>query len=288
MPQTEDAAREELSKRYSAAHKGALTRAAHHMNLAKAAHHKGMGFLAKAAHHMVESKKMSKAADGDTLAGHVAAAHDHFNTAGGHMDDALSHLGGAMSAWGHSTSVDTGTKVGGEINVPTLDQLTEGGAPWYDSAVPYGEKVAKAVQEALAKGGYVAKDAADKMVKDAEEKAAAAAKSATLEKQVELLSKQVETLQRMPAGAPRVKLFDLDKSALPGLGGDEPDDKLRAGALIEGVNFNMNDEGDFTKAASTMIANMVKNGPKFGKNLFGKAPMWDPTFHGRGGTGARN
>ncbi len=301
----------ELVKRYGAAHKAALGKVAHHLGLAKSAHAKGMSRLAKAADCMVKFHKAGTVdfkKDGGDAASHVAAAHDHFDTAAGHMDDADAHLGKAMSAWGHETNVNAGEDPGGAITLPSLSELTEGDVPWYDSSEEYGEKVAAAIMKSLgikapdggdatkALAAIVGKTAAtdagkdqtftkaqvDEMIKQASESAAAKAEN-------ESLRKQVETLSRMPAGAPKVKIFDFDKSALPGIeGGKGDDNSQRLAKLIDGVNFDMQDEGDFTKAGSTMIANMIKNGPKFGQNAFGKAPMWDPSFHGRGGTGARN
>ncbi len=304
----------ELVKRYGAAHKASIHKVAHHLNLAKAAHAKGMTRLAKAADCMVKLHKAGGTIDikkdGADMAGHMAAAHDHFDTAAGHMDDASAHVGAAMSAWGHDVHVNEGEDPGGAITLPSLSELTEGGGPWYDSSEPYGEKIAAAVMKALGLKAPAENDAAkalaaivgkvagadtvadtkkmftqeqvDAAVKQASESAAAKAEN-------ESLRKQVETLSRMPAGAPKVKIFDFDKSALPGIEGGKGDDNAqRLAKLIDGVNFDMQDEGDFTKAGSTMIANMIKNGPKFGQNAFGKAPMWDPSFHGRGGTGARN
>lgn len=319
---TEDQIRKaasELVKRYGAAHKASIAKVAHHLDLAKAAHGKGMARLAKAADCMVKAHKAAGTIDlkkdsGGELAGHIAAAHDHFDTAGDHMDDAAAHVGSAMSAWGHSTNVNEGEDPGGAITLPSLSDLTEGGGPWYDSAEEYGEKVAAAVAKSLgikvagdagqnggsdvakALAALVAKSAGADAGKDqtfTKEQLDAAVKqaadTAAMRAECEALRKQVDVFQRMPAGAPKVKIFDFDKSALPGgadAGGE--DNAQRLGKLVEGVDFNIRDEGDFTKAGATMIANMIKNGPKFGKNSFGKAPMWDANFRGRGGTGARN
>jgi hypothetical protein len=267
---------------------------------------------------MVKAHKVGaidlKKDSGGELAGHIAAAHDHFNTAGDHMDDAAAHVGSAMSAWGHGTAVSEGDDPGGAITLPSLSELTEGGGPWYDSAEEYGEKIAGAIAkhlgiktgddmapggairalEALGKNAGAGTGGGDKKATFTQEQVDAmvksAAEAAATKAENEALKKQVDILQRMPNGAPKVKIFDFDKSALPGGGADQggEDDAQRLGKLVEGVDFNIRDEGDFTKAGSTMIANMIKNGPKFGKNSFGKAPMWDANFRGRGGTGARN
>ena len=255
----------ELLKRYATAHKASLHKVGHHLNLAKASHVKGMHRLSKAAGCMLEAKKMFKAADGDTLAQHLAAAHDHFNTVADHMDDMEAHLAKAMSAWGHSTNVEE-PDVGGEVHVPSLSDLTEGDVPQYDLAAPYRTK------------SVVTMAQAQEMAKHAAELATAKVKAEQLEKQVEMLSK-------MPAGAPRVRTFDFPKTPLPGMtaeaGGE--DNATRLGKLVEGVAFDEMPNDGGARAGATMIANMIKNGPKFGKNTFGKAPMWDQDFRGRGG-----
>ena len=302
----------DLVKRIGAAHKASLHKVAQHLNMAKSAHAKGMSSLKKAAGCMVAAHKLGKAADSETLAGHMSDAHDHFNTSAEHMDDMEAHLGKAMSAWGHNTAVSSDIEIGGSASTPSLDEMTEGHVPQYDSAEPYDyavdpSKFARVLKSLLGgdetkldvvKGmfadvkknsGVVTKADADKMVADAVAAATTKLQNEALVKQVESLSKTVEQLQRLPAGAPKVKIFDFEKSALPGMGGGEGDkSKAQLGALVDGVDFDISNEGDFQKAGGRMIANMIKNGPKFGGELFGKAPMYDPGFHGRGGTGARN
>ena len=253
----------ELLKRYATAHKASLHKVAHHLNLAKASHVKGMHRLSKAAGCMLEAKKLYKAADGDTLAQHLAAAHGHFSAVSDHLDDMEAHLGKAMSAWGHSTSAEE-PSVGGERYAPSLSDLTEGDVPEYDLAAPYGAKVTMAQAREMAKS---------------------AAETARAKVEIELLQKQVDLLSKMPAGAPKVKLFDFEKSPLPGMTAEAgaDDNATRLGKLIEGVAFDEMPNDGGARAGATMIANMIKNGPKFGKNTFGKAPMWDQDFRGRGG-----
>jgi hypothetical protein len=294
---------QEVVKRYAAAHKAALAKVAHHLGLAKAAHAKGMTSLKKAVGCMVEAKKLGKAADMEGIASNIAAAHDHFNTAASSMDDMEAHLGKAMSGFGAGTAVDADTEVGGGISIPGLSDLTEGEVPWYDSAAPYGEKLAKFKEFVKAAFGVELPDPVKKPVAqrstdfvsraDAEAMAKVAAEQATLRAENDALKRQVETLSRLPTGAPRVKIFDTAaKSPLPGMLGDtgegDETNEVRLAKMLNGVDLDIKNEGDFTKASSLMIANMIKNGPKFGKTTFGKAPMWDPGFHGRGGTGARN
>lgn len=298
----------EIAKRYGAAHKASLAKVAHHMGLAKAAHAKGMASLAKAAGCLVDAHKGAGTIDlkkDGGIAGHIASAHDHFDAAGGHMDDAMAHVGSAMSSWSSSPAVSSSTDPGGAITLPSLSELTEGSVMWPgdDNDESYGEKILKQIAALLGKSAEtdVTKALAALVGKNAntgnnnsantaqtftKEQVDAMVKAATVEAENASLKKQVETLSRLPAGAPRVKVFDFDKSALPGSGGEGTDNAARLGKLIDGVDFDIKDEGDFTKAGSTMIANMIKNGPKFGKTDFGKPPMWDPNFRGRGGTGA--
>jgi hypothetical protein len=279
-----------IAKRYATAHKASLAKVSSHLAMAKSNQTKGMDCLGKAAKCMVEAKKLNKAADGDELAGHVAKAHGYFGKAADNMMDMEAHLGKAMGAWGHDTNVSEDTETGGEITLPTLAELTEGDVPQYVADEPYG-KLLKTLQESITKGELISKEAAEKMAKDAAEKAEKDAKTAALLEKVESLSKQVDQLSRLPSGSPKVRVFDFDKSALPALDGgtgNVDENKLRMAALLEGVNLDMENDNDFQKAAGGMIANMLKNGPKFGKTLFGKAPMYDASFHGRGGTGARN
>jgi hypothetical protein len=268
----------DVEKRYSAAHKAAIGKVAHHLGLAKAAHAKGMAFLGKAAGCMVKMHKGGltdedfKKAQGD-LAGHISSAHDSFSAAGDHMDDMDAHLGKAMTSFGSGTQVTSGQH-GGTSEVPSLSEMTEGSVPQYDADSEYGK-----LMKRIADGQLLTKEQVDAMI-------ASATKNASLEAQVASLSKQVETLSRMPAGDPKVKIFDFDRTAAGG--GNAGENTAKVAALLNGIDLNMRDEGDFTKAAGGVIANMIKNGPKFGGNMFGKPPMWDPSFHGRGGTGARN
>ena len=289
------AKRAELNKRYAAAHKASLAKVSSHLAMCKSAHAKGMACMAKGAKMMVEADHAKKAADMSSVAGAMSAAHDHFNTAADHMDDMEAHLGKAMSAFGHNTAVNEGITTGGEITLPALSDLTEGEVPWYDAAEPYGAAatVKGAVTKLVASGALLTKAQVEKMVTEATEKAAKDAKAAStvdsLTEQVKTLQKSIEVLSRQPAGQPRVKIFDVVKSPMPGMPGSEgADNATKTAAILEGVDMNIQNENDFTKAGGLMIANMIKNGPKFGGQLFGKPPMWDPSFHGRGGTGSRN
>lgn len=287
-----------LVKRYSASHKSSVAKVAQHLNLAKLAHAKGMGHLAKAAACMTEAKKLGKAADAGALAGHIASAHEAFGASADHMDDMDAYLDRAMKAWApHQTAVSEDDEVGGEITLPSLSDMTEGEVPEYTSDDEYGAVMAmagggKKLKHALASGAVVPKEQVDKLVAAAAEKAAAEAKTVSLTSTVESLQKQVEALLRQPAaGSPKVKIFDVTKSGGPSIdlgGGDEAEQTAKLGKLLEGVDTNIQDEHSFTTAAGRMIGNMIKNGPKFGQRMFGKPPMFDPTFHGRGGTGSRN
>lgn len=273
----------DLIKRAADAGKAALGRVQGHLGLAKAAHDQGMDCISKAAAHMVGAAKVNKSADPDTLAGHIAAAHKCFGKAAGHLEDMDAHLGKAMTSW------DNG-ELGGRTNSPGVSTLTEGSVPQYEGDREYG-KSAQPAPPAPPKApeGYLSPDQVQEMINKAVTTVKSETQLEVAQTQIKALQSQVEMLSKMPAGAPRVKIFDINKTPLPGFEGDGSEDgSARVAKMVEGVDFNMQNESDFTKAGSTMIANMIKNGPKFGKSTFGRAPMWDQAFHGRGGTGARN
>ena len=73
-----------ISKRSSNPHKNALGKVNQHLKLAKSAHGRGMASLAECAKCMVDAKKLGKAAEGDDLASHLAAAHGQFGKAADH------------------------------------------------------------------------------------------------------------------------------------------------------------------------------------------------------------
>ena len=149
----------EFNKTYSAANKSALGKVNQHLKLAKSAHGRGMASLAECAKVMVDAKKLSKAVDDDEMARHLAAANGHFSKAASSMDDAEAHLNRALSQFkpeenplmvprGYSRSVsnrnDPEPSLAGAVT-PSLDDMTEGDVPQYDSVAPYGEKNAAAV-----------------------------------------------------------------------------------------------------------------------------------------------
>lgn len=297
---------QDLVKRYATAHKAALSKVAHHLNLAKAAHAKGMASLAKCAGMMSGTAKSADAGaafkkDAGGMAGHLSDAADHFNTASDHMDDMEAHLGKAMSAWGHDTAVSASTETGGEITLPSLADLTEGGAPWYNSAEPYGEKAAKFAKLAKTILGVDIGDvlearkpaaAADtgtaKMltVEQAQEMTKLAVDAAVSKAAVESLTKQVEILSRQPAERKGVQLFDFAKTPLPGLdGAGGADGKGKLAKLLDGVDVaKLNDPDQFNDAGAKMIANMIGDRLAGGAD-FGKSPIFDGTFHGAAGRG---
>jgi hypothetical protein len=149
----------EFNKRYSNAHKSALTMVQRHVGLAKSAHRRGLSSLAECAKVLVESTKLGKAAESDRLARHLTAANGHFGKAADHMDDASAHLSQAMTGFsvdqvpllqerGYSRNVkDEDAPIIPSLSaaiIPRLSDLTEGDVPQYDSVAPYGEKIAAA------------------------------------------------------------------------------------------------------------------------------------------------
>jgi hypothetical protein len=146
----------EFNKRYSNEHKSALTMVNRHVGLAKSAHRRGMSSLAECAKVLVEANKLGKAADSDHLARHLTAANGHFGKSADHMFDAQAHLNQALSHFkpepllvprGYSRSNSNSDapipSLAGAV-VPSLDDMTEGDVPQYDSVMPYGEKIAAA------------------------------------------------------------------------------------------------------------------------------------------------
>ena len=146
-----------MNKRYSDAHKSALTNVKKHLGLAEVAHHRGMNSIAKCAKVLVESNKLG-AADGHRLASALAAAHGYFGKAASSLEDAEAHLNQALSHFspeqvpllvprGYSRSNSNSDapipSLAGAVT-PSLDDMTEGHVPQYDSIAPYGEKIAAA------------------------------------------------------------------------------------------------------------------------------------------------
>lgn len=100
---------------------------------------------------------MSKAVDDDEMARHLAAANGQFGVAADHLSDAEAHLNRALRQYGpeqdpllvrsgYSRSASDPTPArsvaGATAVVPTLDDLTEGHVPAFDSVAPYGSKMA--------------------------------------------------------------------------------------------------------------------------------------------------
>ncbi len=151
----------EFNKRYSDAHKGALTNVKRNLGLAKAAHRRGMSSLAECAKCMVDARKLGKAAEGDDLARHLTVANGHFGKSADHISDAQAHLNQALthfspdefpllvpSGYSRSSNDRPARSVAGATAItPTLSDMTEGDdVPQYDSVMPYpsGEKMAAA------------------------------------------------------------------------------------------------------------------------------------------------
>jgi len=163
----------ELNKRYSAKHKAALGRVSEHLTMAKTAHERGMSSLADCAKCLVEANKIGKAADGDRFASALASAYGNFGKAASSIGDAQAHLNQALSHFspeevpllvprGYSASPSNSNapipSLAGAVT-PSLDDMTEGDVPQYDSVAPYGEKIAAAFANYDAKAAAAAESA---------------------------------------------------------------------------------------------------------------------------------
>jgi hypothetical protein len=141
----------EFNKRYSDAHKSALSMVKRHVGLAQSAHRRGMSSIAECAKGLVEANKLGKAADSDRLARHLTVANGHFEKAADELSDAQAHLNQALShfspdefpllvpsGYSRSSNDRPARSVAGATAVtPSLSDMTEGGdVPQYDSVMP--------------------------------------------------------------------------------------------------------------------------------------------------------
>jgi HK97 family phage prohead protease len=256
----------ELAKRVAAMHKQSITKAAHHMAEATKCYGAGMSSLGKAAKCMTAAKAAAKAADAEAgnseAAGHLAKAAEHFGAMSDHQDIAAHHINKVASSWGTGTGLPT--SMGGGIEEPGQPALTEGEVPEYDAVEPYPGKGAGLTAEAIGK-----------LVAESIEKALAANSQSKLEKGIEDLT---AALSRMPAGAPRARLFAVDKSAFAGVAG-EGDGQDAMAKLMNGVTVDQQDPDSVNAAAGKMIGNMIAAGMS-GDRRFGRDVFSDPTFRG--------
>ncbi len=295
----------DLSKRIAAAHKAAVTKALHH--LAKAAQHHvaavghlkkcagvtvgvdkvaaGLPDLAKSAKVLEAAHATALAKGAVDLAEHIAKAHQHLVAAQDHHDVAVTHLQKVADSWGIGKPTNT-SDVAGLINDMPRDAMTEGDVAYYDVDQPYdadvkGEGLGADGVGGTGKGarpmaaGLYTKEMVDAMVKSASEAASARATADGLQKQIDMMS-------RLPAGAPRIKTFAIDKFPMAG----DATPEQRTGALeklMDGVSVtNPSDPDEMAAAASRMIGNMMKSTWN-GDFAFGRNPILDPSFRGKGG-----
>ena len=161
---------------------------------------------------------------------------------GQHLDDMAEHHSLAKAYIAKAASDDGGP--GGSTIDLAQDFLSEGDVATYDSDQPYQGKSAGLI---------------DRLIAAESAKAAAEAK--------------VELMSQLPLGAPKARLFAIDKAAFAGGGFDQRADAL--GALMKGVDLNPADPGQAQQAAIQMIANMHDNPRLFAKSIT------DPSFRGR-------
>jgi phage head maturation protease len=261
----------ELAKRFAAAHKVALGKAALHLGKAQ----KCMG---KAMKHAAAIGKLCKAggpvdlakAEEGSLPHHAAALGEALSDAAEHHEMAAHHVGKANSAWTgeHAqapmeTEGDLYTHDDG-LTALSQSHLTGGDIPDYDPTHPVkAAGINAAIAAALAPMQKRFDDLTTELAKAKEDAA--------------LQRGRAEAFASMPAGAPRARLFTLDKGALVAAGGEKPNANE---IMMEGVDLDSaaTDPDVASKAASRIIGNRIKATLE-GTHNFGKS-VTDPTFKG--------
>ena len=276
----------ELNKRYSAAHKEAVSKAAGHVRKALDCNAVGKSCLHKAARsaaelHKILSKSEKAAQEPFTsedlenithhvgkIADHLSEAHQQLGETGDHLDVAHLHLGKAISHWVGEHGEAPGDAEDGiydpESGLTPLaqDKLTEGDVPSYSSNNPYPttqgkQKPGKVTPEGIKSAAEISD--LQKQLLEAREQ------SAYLRGLTEAMSK-FPTMNRVRSFA------SIDKGMFPGSNADHVDDKKAS--LMEGIQFDPNDPDSAVRSGARMIGNMIRNPGKFGKSIF------DPSFKG--------
>jgi len=249
-------AENDVTKRFGAAHKAAISKASSSLNKAMASHKAGMASLGKAASLVMGAKKAATALPleellkSDGLAGHISKAHEHFSDAADHHEMAAFHLAkaaGASVGGGEESEND----VGGNAGEVDQSHLTEGDVPGYPADGPYQGKGA---------GVFIPKELFERLVAAEAGKAAAEAR--------------VEVLSSLPAGPSKARTFVIGKNALPGTGTGAGEQANAMETLFKGVNVNPQDPDSATQAATAMLANMFGAPQIFAKSVT------DPSFRG--------
>jgi hypothetical protein len=234
----------------------------HHMAKAMDFHKTGMACLEEAA---AACGAAIKAAGGNMadVAQPLVDAHKAFAAMEDHQELAVHHLSKVGDTWSINETTELPAEAGGCIT--SIDQATirEGDVPMMDPVRTYPGKAAP--------GYFTAGEVA------------ARERAARLEG--ELLGKQalIDQMGRLPAGPPRARLFQVDKTALPigdfgatgGGGGQSP-----AELLWQGIsNVDKNNPRSIEAAGAKAIGNMLANPATFAKSVF------DSSFRGGAGGG---
>lgn len=271
---------EDLKKRAAKAARANLAKAAHHLRKAGAAHSAGMACLGKCGQMMGGA---SKAADGATALSTLGEAHGHFQESADHMEMAHAALGKAASMDGGPNGTVIGDWGSGVEGVGEGER-TEGDVPWYSATEPYPGKGARAEGAIMIAGvAYKAAMGADgkptlvlavtpapAAVAPAVPEGFISKREADLQSELAAEKAKNEIYAKLPGGA----VFKGRTVIAPPSIGDQSDMAL----LMDGVqSVNQADQDSVTKAAGTMISNMIANKGRFAKSIF------DPSFRGKAG-----
>lgn len=242
-------ANEDLTKRFGAAHKASITKAASCLGKSMACHKAGMASLGKAANLVMGAKKAATALSledllkSDGLAGHISKAHEQFSEAADHNEMAQFHLGKAAGASAEGDGASDGDSPGGSTGHLDQSHLTDGGVPQYTADQPYAGKGVNI-------GDFIPKEIAERLIAAESGKAAAEARA--------------EVLSNLP-GQSKARTFSIGKAALPGSGAGEQQNALDT--LLKGVNVNPQDPSSATEAATQMLTNMFSTPQIFAKSV---------------------
>ena len=247
-----------MFKKMSAVHKVLIHKSMQHLEKAAECREDGMKCLNKCAGGIVAAAKKA-AGDGEKpmtheeMAGHLVKAAEHFGAMEDHQELAAHNLNKVASAWGEGFGLPNIT--GGSIKENSHEEMTEGEVPEDEAGEVYPGKAAK---------GFVTKGEMEARVNEA-----------LMKGKLEGSEKLIETLQRLPAGGPRAKLFALDKSAF----GTDEKGADAVSKMMNGVHFDQNDPESVNSAAGKVIANMIGD-TLSGGQTFGKKVISDPNFRG--------
>lgn len=250
----------ELAKRAASTHKANVMKAKSHLDKALVHQAHGMSALAKCMGIMASAKKGADGLKPDELTAELTKANAAFEAMVDQQEVAAYNLGKAASAWGSGTGVPPSPN--GSLTETSQSEMTEGDVPEYVAGEPYAGK-----------GAVFTQEIADKMIE-------LAAKAAKAEGKLEGLGDIKELLSKLP-GAPKARLFALDKTLFPEVPDADKGKSTPIEKLLDGVVIPQTDDPDATqRAGAKMIANMIGDNLN-GGNTFGKSPVHDANFRGQ-------